>query len=307
MVFQSKPIRLNSILLMLFFPLMGSAQYTHPFTFDDTYHEDFVFRDTISNSNCIWRIGTPQKTVFTSSKSSPNSIITDTLNPYPINDTSSFIIKHKAENGFLSNVLVRLGVSYFVNSDSLNDFGKIEFSPDNGNSWVLISDDTLNLISGGTWPNYIFGNFNLTGNSNGWESVLINLSNYPYSSISTGDTVQYRFTFISDSNFDNLDGLMFDDIIALDDAVPWGIDELSSSTINAYPNPFTTIINLKSKYHINARLNIFSITGKLVYNTELKNEVQVKINTVDFKSGIYFYEVINENGLSKERGKMIKN
>ena len=59
---------------------------------NDTFNDKFII-DTVNYPNNVWQIGKPQKTVFDSAYSYPNAIVTDTLNPYPVNDTSVFMIK----------------------------------------------------------------------------------------------------------------------------------------------------------------------------------------------------------------------
>ena len=66
------------------------------FFFDDPQLEDYIFIDTINNPNNIWQIGLSQKTFLSSSDV---VMITDTLNSYPANDTSSFILKHVPDIG----------------------------------------------------------------------------------------------------------------------------------------------------------------------------------------------------------------
>src|SRR5690606_28661361 len=44
------------------------------------------------DTGSIWQIGPPQKSVFDSAATNPNVIVTDTINTYPINDTSSFTV-----------------------------------------------------------------------------------------------------------------------------------------------------------------------------------------------------------------------
>jgi len=307
-------MKLNTFKVIILFtllvlPLVGNCQSNitfYSFTFEDTTHEHFMYRDTVSNPNCIWQIGQPQKTVFTSSQTSPNSIITDTLNSYPINDTSSFIIKHEVGGGYLQYgvPVMQLSASYFVNSDSLNDFGKIEFSPDNGNSWILISEDTLNDGSGITWPNNDY--FVLTGNSNGWKTLFIEMSTYDYSTFNSGDTVQYRFTFISDNNPESLDGLMFDNI-NVSDFAGGSIKEFSSFNVITYPNPFTTTINFNYNHLTEGKLFIYDMTGKLVHTETIKNTNSTTVNTSEFTKGIYFYKIVDsKTGLSVGSGKVVK-
>jgi hypothetical protein len=305
---QQKSTQIKLLLVLLLLPHFGFTQSNIPqynFTFEDTTHEYFMYRDTLSNPNCIWQVGEPQKTVFTTSVSLPNAIVTDTINSYPINDTSSFIIKHEVGDGFLKyggTPGIHLSADYFVNTDTLNDYGKIEFSPDNGNSWILISDDTLDGEFGTTWP--IISDCSLTGNSYNWKSFFIDMSAYNYTLFNVGDSVQYRFTFISDGNSENLDGLMFDNITILDVSFG-GTEEFTKSSNNSYPNPFSNQLTFKVNNET-TNLIIYDINGKTVYTTQFKNQSLIEINTSQFESGMYFYELLDPNGDKLENGKIVK-
>jgi len=306
---------MKSILLILFvFPFLGISQSNiqhYNFTFEDTTHEYFMYRDTVSNPNCVWQVGVPQKTVFTTPISVSNCIITDTLNSYPINDTSSFIIKHEVSAGYYLYgevyPVVYLAGKYYVNSDTLNDFGKIEFSPDNGLSWILISDDTLTLQNGtNSWPNIDY-NHVFTGDSYGWKDFQITLGGYDYTIFDAGDTVQFKFTFISDGIDNNLDGLMFDDI-RIEDGSGAGTDEFSKYKNNiGYPNPFTNSLNLSYDNLSSGSLSIYDVNGKLVHSEIINNSNATTVDTSDFIKGVYFYILVDTNtGLSVYNGKVVK-
>jgi hypothetical protein len=123
---------------------------------------------------------------------------------------------------------------YWANSDTLNDFGEIEFSPDNGNTWINLITDTVyndNYYWWGEKPT-------LTGNSNGWKKFDVSLSDLGYVfNIYYTDTIQYRFTFVSDSIQDSLGGLMYD-LLYFEDWVE-GINDVNSNSFNIEisPNP----------------------------------------------------------------------
>jgi hypothetical protein len=99
---------MKSHLLFLFLFLFeyGNAQIIqYQFCFDQIGNcnnyimsdpEPVLNIDVASNPNNIWQIGPPQKAVLNNSNSSPNVIITDTINSYPITDTSSFTIESTA-------------------------------------------------------------------------------------------------------------------------------------------------------------------------------------------------------------------
>jgi hypothetical protein len=260
--------------------------------FDCNYYLDFsngkdsihITIDTISNPTNIWQIGIPQKVTF----NTPGdfAIVTDTINSYPVNDTSIFILKHVACDGIgMGPYTGSSGISgmYEVDTDSLNDYGKIEFSPDNGNSWVLISDDTL-TYEGSPWPTQIYGT-TFTGSSNG-ESLFdidLALSNEIFN-IAIGDTVLFRLTFISDGTAESRDGLMFDDIYIMD-MWAWGIEEVDAQSMIVFPNPASTTIQIQNVHAPIQELKIFSLDGRLVY---YENNVDVNNIPIEFlKNGTY--------------------
>lgn len=264
--------------------------------FDDSYGIEHLKIDTVSNPSASWQIGAPQKTLFTSALSVPNVIVTDTVNSYPINDTSSFLIHNVAGYGFVWPHTVILEGNYFVNSDSLTDYGTIEFSPDNGNTWVdLINDPTYDPYLMWPYPKPV-----LTGNSNGWKHFYLHLAELgPVFNIQLGDTVAYRFTFISDSVQTNKDGLMFDNF-HFEDYVE-SIDEIQNNNlISLFPNPTSEQLLIKQKSNSSEQsIQIFDCQGQLVY--ENVNFTGQSIDIKQFKNGVYMlkYSDANSNCLKQ--------
>lgn len=172
--------------------------------------------DSISNPDNIWQIGAPQKNVLNSAQSFPNVIITDSVDTYPVNDTSRFTIESTAINpsNSINWFFCSLEFDYNVDSDSLSDFGLIEFSPDNGNTWIDLMNDPF-YLNHVTWivDNYGDSIPSLSGTSNGWSHVTLNWHSLAeYLAIQPGTTFIWRFSFISDGTQNNRDGLMFDNI-----------------------------------------------------------------------------------------------
>lgn len=173
-----------------------ATDYWFSINFDDQYNLEHLFIDTVSNPNNIWKIGAPNKTIFTTASSLANALVTDLNNPYPTNDTSTFIITIVAEGqGFEWPHTVTLAGKYYVNSDTLTDYGKIEFSPDNGVSWVDLLNDTVFFDTTG----YRFWNWDeyndkpvLTGNSNEWKYFHVDIAELGhYYGLHDGDTIMY--------------------------------------------------------------------------------------------------------------------
>jgi len=262
------------------------AQWEYFIDFDSPYSQNnHIIIDTISNPDNIWQIGVPSKTVFDSAYSLTHAIVTDTLNAYSVNDTSSFILKHIRPGVLGGNESLQLNFWFKFNSDSLTDFGMVEASVDNGITWInLLTEDTTYYLK---WlePKPV-----LTGNSNGWQhfslelSILTNLLGY-------SDTLLYRFTFISDSVQTNKDGWMLDNFHLID----WweGIDEFENSDkVNIYPNPSNGIVTIESSI-INPRdlrIEIYNEIGILVLNKEL-NSNNLRL---DLPNGMYFIKLVDD-------------
>ena len=258
----------------------SSSFYT--LDFEDTAALHHLRIDTVSNLNNIWQVGAPQKTIFTNAYSNPNVIVTDTINPYPINDTSSFTIVNVAHDGFTAPHTASLIGEYSVNSDTLTDFGTIEFSPDNGTSWYDIINDTF-------ITNHIYVQqhwISLTGNSNGWQQFYVNLAPLgPLFNIQLGDTVLWRFTFISDNIQTNKDGLMFDNLY-FEDYVE-GIPEIQNDNlISISPNPTSNELRIyKSNVSDSQKVQVLNYRGQVLYDNS--NFIGDMIDIRQLPNGIY--------------------
>src|SRR5665648_544964 len=103
------------ILIPISFTSFGQLEWS--INFEDPSVFNKIFIDTISNPNNIWQIGEPSKLLFNSAFSPTHAIITDSLDPYTINDTSSFIITHYRTEGWLANILLLLDFYFKMDSD----------------------------------------------------------------------------------------------------------------------------------------------------------------------------------------------
>jgi len=230
--------RIITIFTALLLANITFAQTDYIIDFDSPYSQNnHIMIDTLSNPNNIWQIGVPDKTVFDSAYSLANAIVTDTINPYPINDTSSFILKHIRQGELGGNESLQLNFWFKMNTDSLTDYGKVEASIDNGTTWInLMTEDTEYDLF---WiePKPI-----LTGNSNGWQHFALELNMLTYE-LGYSDTLLYKFTFISDNVQTNKDGWIIDNFQLAD---WWEIIHTNSNSnlINIYPNPSSGEISI---------------------------------------------------------------
>lgn len=296
---------LFALLLLAFTFSSLQAQFNCNFEDPSSYSCQKLSIDTLSNPDNIWQIGSPQKVDLDSAYSSPNVIITDTISPYPENDTSYFIIKYQARGGLGWGHTSEISFTYWVNSDTLNDFGTIEFSPDNGQTWVDLITDTAYMDSN-HW--YLSTPPSLTGRSNGWAFTSCNTNHLGYEfDIEYGDTVIYRFGFISDGDNDTLGGLMYDNINILD----WfeGLPKHSKSEFKstAFPNPANDKVTISFSNHNSEEMicKIYDDKGKEILTAKPTHESEILVDLSGVSTGNYHYLLKRNNG-EISSGKIVK-
>lgn len=262
--------------------------------------------DTISNPNNIWQIGSPQKSTFISANSVPNVIVTDTINSYPINDTSSFTVQYVI-SGVNQILNLRMVGYYYVDSDTLLDYGTIEFSPDNGVSWI-------DLLNSSTYSNEIYFDGQptkpiLSGSSDGWTQFSIEISKLGMAlNLQSGDTTLWRFSFISDSINSNRDGLMYDNLY-FENAYPIGVDEyqkMNNISSRIFPNPAETTITIELENDDIAdyNLTIYNVSGQIVHQAIVQRDH--KVNVSEFPKGVFTYIIFSQDAMFQSSGSFVK-
>lgn len=86
---------------------------------------------------------------------------------------------------------------------------------------------------------------------------------------------------------------------------PLSFDEnLDKEHYNIYPNPFSSEINVITNRQQNSTFILFDFLGKEILRKAFYNSIS--INTEEFSSGIYTYQILNMNGIY-QKGKVVKN
>lgn len=288
------------VLHLTIYAQLPCSQYLY-LDFTDPYCMNHVFIDTANNPDNIWQTGLSQKSFVNQQYGA--AMMTDTLIPYPANDTSVFIIKYLATSGDYYGFKWFNGM-YKSETDSLKDFGNIEFSPDNGLNWYDILNDTT-LGTAIIWYNKPI----LTGNSTSWcyfEAILTDMASH--FNFQIDDTLTFRFTFISDSIFDNLGGLAFDNLCFADFVE--GISETRFKGIKStiYPNPsdaaFT--IEFNNPGALPFELAVYDIKSKLIFKRENITTNRIDVDNRSLVPGIYVYKITNVPNKLRTWGKFTK-
>jgi len=262
------------------------------------------FIDSTNINNLIWQVGEPNKSAFDTAFSGTKAMVTDLDSFYPPNHNSSFYIYHTAAGGStIGGGLEKISGYYKVQSDSLNDYGTIAISYDQGNSWIDLLNDT-------TYAGYInwFNIPTFTGTSKGWQHFEVDLFGLGSQlNISYGDSLLYRISFHSDSIPDTLAGLMFDALVfydLFDDIID---KEFESFTSYAYPNPANKSCNVYFENDDSDffEFKLYSLNGKQLEDTQYFKNEKIPVNIDRLSNGIYIYSLVSERDRKKSVGKFI--
>jgi hypothetical protein len=292
---------MKKILLLILFSayiLNAYSQLKMGDTISFEKNGEYVKIDT-SQKNNIWQIGKPQKTFFNSAYSKPYAIVTDTINPYPINNTSSFVIKTWIAGGAGA---LTIDFMHKYETDSLKDGGYIEVSIDNGATWMNIASlysffyPFHDTIEGGI-PAF-------TGKSNGWVHAHTSI----LCEASVNDSVLVKFTFKSDSINNNKEGWMIDNLI-FSIIICEGIVEHSGNIaqVNVYPNPANTNITLSYQLPQNeskGMLNLYNTMGQLISSGDITSSNGTIDEDVSALSGGIYYYTLSVNGVVMATNKL---
>lgn len=271
-------------------------------SFEDTFCLNQLTIDTAKSSKNLWQIGSPQKTQFNKAESGQNVIITDLTKSYPINNYSDFIITHLSALGDVYGFRMLQGY-YNVQTDSLRDYGSMEFSPDNGKKWIDIINDTV-------YNAFVWYSKKpvLTGNSHGWKYFDVSLADIgSVFNLQLGDTLLFRFGFKSDSISNNLAGLMYDNICFK--GFVEGISKTHFKPIKSkiYPNPSVNnfLIEFENSTGELYELSVYDIHSKLLMKEENITDSKIIVNVKSFRPGIYVYKLTNLKAQKRSWGKFI--
>ena len=298
-------------LIVILFILNISAKVYSQYNYDSVSFEtptSKIIIDTTGNN--IWQIGTPNKVFFNSAHNGTKAIVTDTINSYPINDTSSFI--YVIRNPYTVTCYTSMEFWHKYDMDTLTDIGIIEASYDGGNSWVLVNDTSEVSPMGSYfwWDNDFHasdGNYTnhpliTTGKSDGW---ILSRFNWQWWIPVKDDTIIYpldslmiKFTFISDSIETNKEGWIIDDILTA--SAEWqlctDIKETINNNFRIFPNPFSQQMTVESMEELKGSdIIIYNSIGIIVKEIHNASGHSITVQRDNLSSGIY-YLVITKNG-----------
>lgn len=285
---NARPLTLLTALLLpcLNFVYAQGSQ----FYFDEA--PPFGIKLQLDTNDSVWQVGPPQKTLFSLAASTPNALITDTINSYPINDTSSAMIGIDPTQLFWS--IQALQWKQKIDFDADSDGGMLEFSTDGGGSWDNAFDnpfvynfygfDSTNVD---TLPN---GELGFVGTDSNWKDIWLCFDNAFFGS----DTIWVRYTLLSDSNQNNGEGWMIDNFMVHVTIIHTVGEVEQEEYMKVYPTVTKDQVNIQSKkldqYHIIEEMRLLDNQGRVVRSYG-KSPTKFFIRIGDLPAGAYFLNI----------------
>lgn len=288
----------QTTLAYLFMIIQNVAQgqyYTQYFDGEDTLCSQTEFYASIcveieDAPENIWQIGVPQKTYFDSPATVPNVIITDTVNHYPPNNTSSFQF-YIAPNNFTPWGILAIQWKQKIDFQNGADGGLVEFSTDHGNTWHSAFNNPFvyNFYGYEDMNENSFGDgqYGFTGLDTVWRDIWLC---YDFS-WSLHDTIYVRMTLVSDSEESPNEGWIIDNLMA---HITWvhTVEEFElDSYMTIFPSPTSDFIFIETQkiqeYHIIEQLTLVNSVGQIV-DEWFRVPTKFFIDAKKYPNGTYF-------------------
>lgn len=267
-----------------------------------------IIMDT-ANPAGIWQTGTPQKVFFHSAYRGAKAMVTDTIQAYPSNNTSSFIYVIRFPYTWTCETSMEFWHKYDM--DSPNDKGLIEASYDGGNSWFIAKDTS------GVGPMYSFfwwdmdfhettGGYSAhplttTGTSDGW--ILSRFNWIWFMPVKGADSMAFppdslmiRFTFVSDSIDSGREGWMIDEILTASayNQLCSGISEQNrGARIKVFPNPTRDGASIEFEGASGeSTIQLFNMMGRKVKEFTDTGGTSLSLSRDGLPAGLYYLVVL---------------
>lgn len=253
-------------LLLLLFTTSYAQQSTQYFDGADTSAwnslQVIVPPDTVNP----WQIGTPQKALFNSAYTVPNAIVTDTVNLYSNNDTSSFSYDYWPQ---LSWGILALRWAQKLDIDT-GDIAIVEYKASNDSVWHNIFNNPLVYNFYGFEPaniDTVNGRVGFSFTDTLWRDIWL-CFDYSFLQQNGFDTITIKYTFITDSGGTPKEGWMIDNLMASVTFLHTINENDQTTYIKAYPNPSADFVYIETKkrngFHIIEDMLLRNIKGEVV-------------------------------------------
>jgi hypothetical protein len=279
------------------FLLTGQTEYNQYFDGADTSATNSIFIqiETDSLETNIWQIGEPKKTIFNAASTLPNAIVTDTVNYYPINNSSSFSFGINDLYHFGPAGILAIQWMQKLDMDKGFDGGIIEYSSDTGQVWTSVfnNPNVYSFYGFADSNKSTLGNGSLafTGTDTTWKNIWLC---FDVSWLSTNDTLEFRFRFESDSVDNNKEGWIIDNLKSHITYVHTVAEHEKEEYMTIGPNPTRGRVDISTKkskdFHIIEKMELVDLKGAVV-QTWQNAPTKYFIDIAHHPDGIYFLNV----------------
>ncbi len=249
-----------------------------------------IIRDTTDTID-VWQQGPPQKMIFDSAATYPNVMVTDTINNYPPNDTSSFSIH--ADIRYLSWGVHAIRWKQKLDYDFKADGGLVEYSLDTGDTWHSVFDDPyIYNFYGFDSSNVdtVNGSLAFTGTDTVWRDIWLCFDR----SYFFNKDVLIKFTSVSDSVDNQREGWMMDNFMAEQTFVHTVKKAADNNYLKVYPTLTTGRVFIEAEklqeYHIIESIRIVNTEGRTV-RTYGQAPTKFFVDMADLPRGNYYINV----------------
>ena len=281
----------------LLFTFISSAQWNFYQYFDgaDTLEGESLFIELEDSTNNIWQIGEPQKSVFDEASTTPNALVTDTLNSIPDSNYSAFVFGIHPELIYFSGVIA-VNWNQKLDFEEGKEFGFVEFSLDTGNTWFnIFSTPEVYNVYGHEFVNEAIspsGETGFTGQDTAWKNLWFCIWTYDFPT--TIDTMIMRFRIETDTAEHDSEGWMIDNIIS----EPTFFHTLAEKSRDKQFTLYPTLANtgeVRLKYNGNYQQEnnsvwIYSAQGSRIYEN-LAYQSNESIDVSALAPGKYFVRI----------------
>ncbi|PZF72531.1 T9SS type A sorting domain-containing protein [Taibaiella soli] len=256
----------------------------------------------------VWQLGNTVKPFFSDS-SQIYGMMTDTLQPYPVNSNGSFVVKWNR----VFNTILSFRHKYQTTPGK--DGGIVEFSTDSvvwynvrGNCYDAQLYQALLFDSMYTVTDTLEdGEPAFSGTSSGWITSYIQFFDglpVRVTGACNGlpQLLYLRFRFVSDSVADSLDGWIISQFKVRTDYYGSNVNDIKYNVLHIAPNPSATGIFMfpALEQSDKFRIIITDVQGRVVKDQPYTSRLDLGA----YPSGVYFYRV--SNGTVQYNGKLIR-
>lgn len=293
--------KLKLVAAFLCLPFLGSTQSIQQFFDGNDTMPDYSILYAIDTANPlnIWQVGPPQKTIFNSSSTLPNVMVTDTINLYPINNQSAFTIYLNNLQFPWTDGISALQWMQKLDMEAGKDGGMVEYSLDSGATWhnafnnpYVYSFYGFNTSDTGSIS--ANGGYGFTGVDTVWRNIWLCFDNN-YLSTQT-NRLDVRFTFVSDSMDTQQEGWMIDNLYA-NYTVVHTVKKTESEEqayLKVYPTRTTGRVNIEAEklqdFHIIEQIDLISADGRIVQSWGT-SPTKFFIDINQHANGLYYLRV----------------